>query len=158
LKSVISSYEKLKEGDILEETWILAYQHASCFRGISFQELKRTFDACDRDKLLKLHPLPQRDTTQNLNPFTVFRGCVGDEFQPGMSWTTCLYQAIKYPKRSRMFSHYDGGSNQRCSVWVALVEPSEIYCYLTHFEPEFIVCPKTYWKLCLPQEVFASSL
>jgi hypothetical protein len=155
LKDVIQNREQLRQDESLEEKWVLAYQHAPCFRDIPFSDLKMMFDACDRNKLLGMYPLPQREVGQSLNPFTVFRGCVGSEFQPGMSWTTCLYQAIKYPKGYRTAGYYNNGSSHECSVWVALVEPSEIYCYLTHYEPEFIVCPKACWKIDIPQEKFA---
>jgi hypothetical protein len=71
-----------------------------------------------------------------------------------MSWTTCLYQAIKYPKRARDFNWYVNDAGQPCSVWVAMVEKDDIYCYFNHYDPEFIVCPKEYWKIDIPQKFF----
>jgi len=154
VKNIISNYREIQEKGELENQWIEAYLHATSFRGISFEDLKKVFDACDKNKLQAQYSLPQRDPCQNLNPFTVFRGCVGDDFRPGMSWTTCLHQAIKYPKHARMKGYYGDDANERCSVWVALVEKSQIYCYLNHYEPEFIVCPEEYWKIDIPQNSF----
>jgi len=109
INSIISNLEDLKIKGLLEEKLIHAYLHAEKFEGIKFEDLKRVFDARDKEILQQLYGLPQRDRCQNLNPFTVFRGCVGNEFREGMSWTTCLYQAIKYPKRARLFNWYDNG-------------------------------------------------
>lgn len=158
VKEVISNYKELKEKGELEEKWIDAYLHASHFRDIPHQDLKAIFDACDQSRLKKIseqrygHPI--RSSSQNLNPFTVFRGCLGNEFRSGMSWTIDLYQAIKYPKRAKLHNFYGASEHQICSIWVALVEKDEIYCYLNHYEPEFIVCPEKYWKVDVPQELF----
>ncbi len=158
VKNVISNREKLRNKGILEEKWIEAYLHTSCFKDIPFEDLKKMFDACDKETLKKISQEqrghPYGDVHNSLQPLTIFRGCVGDAFRPGMSWTTDLSQAIKYPKRAKMYDWYGGDANQRCSVWVALVEKDELYCYLHHYEPEFIVCPQNYWKIDLPQEYF----
>ena len=150
---IISHLEDLKAEGCLEEKLIPAYLHAENLQGISFVDLKKLFDACDKTVLQQQaeqqgHQPPIRDVSQKLNPFTVFRGCVGNEFREGMSWTTDLYQAIKYPKRAK------NGADQSCSVWCALVEMDGIYCYLNHYEPELIVCPEEYWKVDIPQRFF----
>lgn len=157
--NLISNLETLKTQGCLEEKLIPAYVHAEHFSGVSFADLKRLFDACDKKALQKEaerqgYQMPIRDTSQKLNPFTVFRGCVGSEFRDGMSWTTDLYQAIKYPKRAKLFNWYGDDAGQPCSVWCALVEKAEVYCYLSHHEPEFIACPKDYWRVDIPQELF----
>jgi hypothetical protein len=90
--------ERFKSQGSLEEDL-----HASNFKGLLFQDLKALFDSCDKAVLQQQaeqqgHQAPIRDASQQLNPFSVFRGCVGNEFRQGMSWTTDLYQAIKYPK------------------------------------------------------------
>jgi hypothetical protein len=154
---VILNMDDLKQEGRLEEEWIEAYLFSSCFLNVPFADLKKVFDACDREKLQKLRPLPSRDPSQNHNPFTVFRGCVGSEFREGMSWTTDLYQAIKYPKHAKLYELYPNIDNEPCSVWVALVYASEIYCCLKRNEPEFIVCPVSYWRVDIPQELFSYS-
>jgi len=159
LISLFSNLESLKAQRCLEEKLISAYLHAENLQGISFVDLKKLFDACDKTVLQQQaeqqgHKPLTRDVSQRLNPFTVFRGCVGNEFREGMSWTTDLYQAIKYPKRAKSFNWYGNDADQPCSVWCALVELDEIYCYLNHYEPEFIVCPEDYWRVDIPQRFF----
>lgn len=156
---LLSNLEKFLEAGVLEEKLIPAYLHAKNFKGIDAKDLKKLFDTCDKEVLKQEakkqgHYIPERDTSQKLNPYTVFRGCVGNEFREGMSWTTDLYQAIKYPKRAKSFNWYGNDADQPCSVWCALIEIEEIYCYLNHYDPEFIVCPKDYWKVDIPQRFF----
>jgi hypothetical protein len=43
---------------LLEEKLIQAYLHAGNLKGIRFEDLKKVFDACDRQKLKRLKPLP----------------------------------------------------------------------------------------------------
>lgn len=156
---IISNLEDLKAEGCLEEKLIPAYMHARNFKDILFEDLKSLFDACDKTILQQQakqqgHLPPIRDGSQKLNPFTVFKGCVGNEFREGMSWTTDLYQAIKYPKRAKSFNWYGKDADQSCSIWCALVEMDEVYCYLNHYEPELIVCPEEYWKVDIPQRFF----
>lgn len=159
LINLLSNLKEFKAQGCLEEKLIPAYLHAENLKGVTFADLRKLFDACDkeilREKAAEQGHLPLvRDSSQNQNPFTVFRGCVGSEFRDGMSWTTDLYQAIKYPKRAKLFNWYGNDADKPCSVWCSLVEKEEIYCFLNHFEPEIIVCPKTYWKVDIPQELF----
>lgn len=159
LRYIISNREYLKTIGQLESQWINRYVNATCFKGIPFKDLKGVFDACDRKKLWQAaedqgQELPIRSYSHAGNPWTVFRGCVGSAFREGMSWTTDLYQAIKYPKRAKNFNWYGSDSGQPCSVWCALVEADEVYCIINQFEPEFIVCPKTYWRVDIPQSMF----
>jgi hypothetical protein len=158
INNIISNFRVYQEQGNLEKKLIHAYLHSSHFENIPCEDLKMIFDACDKERLKiiseEFYGTPVRAVGQNLNPFTVFRGCVGDDFRPGLSWTTDLYQAIKYPKRAKLSNFYKSSTHERCSVWVSLVERDEIYCYLNHYEPEFIVYPKKYWKVDIPQELF----
>ncbi|MBL1404840.1 MAG: hypothetical protein COC00_002565 [Rhizobiales bacterium] len=159
IKDIISNFESLKAKGELEEKLIPAYLHARHFEGIPFETLKNLFDSCDRELLLQKakehgYDKPERHHSQSSNPFTIFRGCVGNDFREGISWTTDLYQAIKYPKLSKINQSYGNNDKQPCSIWCALVEKDEVYCYLSHYEPELIVCPKTYWRVDVPQKIF----
>ncbi len=151
LKFIVRNYKELHKQGCLEANWIDAYLHAFNFRSITFETIKAIFDQCGKSKLRSLHPLPQKYNAKHPR-FSLFRGCAANRCHKGMSWTSSLDKAIWYAAYHKEYEHYSGTGE--CSVYTTTVNSGDIYCYLGRNEPEFIVSPKTWWKIDIPQTEF----
>lgn len=155
---IIRNYKNLAGIGCLERSWITAYVQGSLWpENLTFEMMKAIFDACDKAILGDLHPVTEDHVPilerGKYHCITVFRGCPSPAYRPGMSWTTNLGKALWYAAHHRA---YDNAipDDQECSVYAAIVTKKDIYCLLTHYEPEYIVVPEKYWKIDVPQEEF----
>lgn len=154
---IIKNYQTLAEMGHLERNWITAYVQGSWPEILTFETMKAIFDACNRNTLNSLYPVTEDHLPilerGKYHCITLFRGCSSPDYIPGMSWTTNLSKAIWYAAYSR--AHNDSIPDiQECSVYATIVTKDDIYCFLTRYEPEYIVVPKKYWKIDVPQEEF----
>lgn len=153
LQFIISNHQVLAEIGCLERNWTESYLLASHFNEIPFPLIKSIFDACDRKVLQSQYPVPALPFSIQ-NTFSLFRGCVGEDFQQGLSWTTSLDKAIWYAAQHRDYKHYGKDGLVNCSVYVTTVTPDDIYCCFNKNELEFITYSEKFWKIIVPQKEF----
>jgi hypothetical protein len=145
---VLRNYMQLAELGILEPNWMMAYTHASNFGGVSLSLLQEIFDACDKNILQQDYPLPPL-TRLDGHRFSLFRGCAGPEHRMGMSWVPSLDKAIWYA------AHHAALRNlTKLAVYAATVDRAEIYCRGDHYDYDYIVRPKTWWRVDVPDAEF----
>jgi hypothetical protein len=157
LEFSLANYLQLKELGILERNWIAAYVHASNFDGISLSRLQAIFDACNRTVLQENFPIQGSDRYSNYQRFSLFRGCAGPDHRKGMSWTSSLDTAIRYATRHAAIhaAHHPGRPKlDDVAVYAALVDRSEIYCCVEHYDLDYIVHPAEWWRVDVPAEMF----
>lgn len=153
LKFIINNCKALLSIGCLERNWIEAYIKASHFRGIPVEVIKSVFDACDRQVLQSIYPVPNLPNRIQ-GTFSLFRGCVGDSFQQGLSWTSSIDKAIWYAAQHRDYNHYHAEKTVNCSLYVTSMSPENVYCSPRENEPEFITYSKKWWKIEVPQSEF----
>lgn len=149
MQFILENYLTLAEIGHLERNWMQAYVFASDFNHIPLEMLQKIFDICDRKKLQELYPIPPANNGSITECWSLFRGCAGSDHRMGMSWTSSLSKALWYAAWHKEYKNL-----HNCCVYATIVEQSEIYCYLERNEPEFIVSPKSWWKIEIPQSEF----
>ena len=149
LRAVMLNWECLQRRGTLEISWMTAYMHADHFADIALDELQQMFDRCDRAALKGRYPIPKGDHFSNGQRFSLFRGVAGPNHRMGMSWTWSLDKAIWYATQ-----HVEHRGLTGPTVYAAAVDCSEIYCCGEHYEWEFIVRPRDWWKVNVPAAEF----
>lgn len=145
LDFIVRNYRALARLHVLEPAWLDCYVHSSHFNSYGVETINAIFDACDRQRLRTLKPMPQIAGDRA----TLFRGCAGPVHTLGMSWTSSLDKAIWYAAHHA--THYDLAD---CAVYVVTIPVSEIYCRLDHYEHDCIVHPPSAWRVDVPTEEF----
>ncbi len=153
LAFVLRNYKRLAELGILERNWMTAYVHASHLNDYPLARIRDVFDTCDKAILQKHYPIPATPSLGSPR-FSIFRGCAGPDHRMGMSWITSLDKAIWYASQH---AEYRDLTNQ--AVYATTVDRSEIYCcgddhYDRNEHKEYIVLPKTWWKVTVPISEF----
>ncbi|KKC28006.1 hypothetical protein [Sphingomonas sp. SRS2] len=146
---IIRNYPMLAEMGMLEDAWVSAYLSKSHFADHGAEIVRAIFEACDSAKLRELKPVADSVNISKSGRVSLFRGCAGPSHSMGMSWTTSLDKAIYYAAHKAAF--YDQPS---LAVYAATVGLDEIYCRFDRNEEEFIVVPKTWWKVDVPDAEF----
>ena len=146
---ILKNFKPLSVMNVLEESWMQAYTHASNFEGIPLDTLQEIFDACDKKILQKNYPIYTGDNFSNGERFSLFRGCAGPKHMEGMSWTSSLDKAIWYAAHHA--EYYDMGN---VAVYAAAVNRNEIYCCGNHYDYDYIVRPTEFWRIEIPQNEF----
>jgi hypothetical protein len=160
LQFVLSNYKQLSDHGILEQNWMHAYLNASHLNDAPLSLLQEIFDACDKRVLQKHYPipalywLPDSDSLGMLasrrgERFSLFRGCAGPEHRMGMSWIASLDKAIWYAAR-----HAACYQLTNLAVYATTVHRDEIYCCGSQYDFDFIVRPKTWWPVDVPESEF----
>jgi len=135
--------------NILECNWMQTYMNSTNFEQTSLKDLKNVFDLCDKNVLQKMYPVPSLNPEISTDRYTLFRGCAGPYHKKGMSWTSSLDYAIHFAARHVSFHKLSNPA-----VYATTVHISEIYCYGNRHENDFIVLPKKWWKVEIPEEEF----
>jgi hypothetical protein len=146
---VLANYRHLAKLGTLEINWMPAYLHASHFNAVSLSALQEVFDTCNRHILQNSFPIYVGDHFSRGERFSLFRGCAGPEHRKGMSWTSSLDKAIWYAAHHA--AYYD---LENVAVYATVVERSEIYCCGDHYDFDYIVHPKVWWKVDVPASEF----
>lgn len=149
LQFILSNYKALAKLEVLEFNWMLAYTHASHFAATPVDELQKVFDACSKEILQKRYPVYVGDHFSNGERFSLFRGCAGPEHRKGLSWTASLDKAIWYAAH-----HAEWYGLRDVAVYATTVSRDEIYCCGNHYDFDFVVHPKTWWKIDIPESEF----
>jgi hypothetical protein len=149
LSFIIRNYRLLSKLGCLEAPWLDAYVHTSHFNEWGFSLIKDVFDACDRNRLLELKPLGLTVAPYASDRLTLFRGCAGPVHNMGMSWTPSLDKAIWYAAH-----HAEYYELANLAVYVTTVQITEMYCRLDHYDQDFIVCPRSAWRVAVPAGEF----
>jgi hypothetical protein len=148
LQFVLSNYKQLSDHGILEQNWMQAYLHASNFNDVPLALLQQVFDTCDKNILQTHYPMPTISRLSG-HRFSFFRGCAGPEHRMGMSWLTSLDKAIWYA------AHHAALHNLTdLAVYAAAVDRAEIYCSGNHYDYDYIVRPKVWWRVDVPTSEF----
>ncbi|MBD2072341.1 hypothetical protein H6F86_00130 [Phormidium sp. FACHB-592] len=146
---IVKNFKILSSIGILEQNWFLAYTHSSHFEDVSLDLVQEIFDTCDRKILQEKYPIYVGDHFSNGERFSLFRGCAGPIHKKGMSWTSSLDKAIWYAAHHA--EHYD---LDNVAVYAAVVSREDIYCCGDHYDHDFIVRPKEWWRIEVPQSEF----
>jgi hypothetical protein len=160
LQFVLSNYKRLSDHGILEQNWMQAYLHASHLNDVSLSLLQEIFDACDKQVLQKHYPipvlywLPDSDwlgvlASRRGERISLFRGCAGPEHRMGMSWIASLDKAIWYAAKHAAYYQLTN-----LAVYATTVHRDEIYCCGYQYDFDFIVRPKTWWPVDVPESEF----
>jgi hypothetical protein len=146
---VLRNYRRLAELRVLERNWVPAYLQASQFDAVPLAVLQEVFDSCNRRVLQEHFPIYVGDHFSRGERFSLFRGCAGPEHRKGMSWTSSLDKAIWYAAHHA--AYYD---LKNLAVYAAVVDRSEICCCGDHYDFDYIVHPKMWWKVDVPTAEF----
>jgi len=149
LEFILRNYRLLAELRALEMNWVPAYLHASHFNAVPLSVLQEVFDTCNRDTLQEHFPIYVGDHFSRGERFSLFRGCAGPEHRMGMSWTSSLDKAIWYAAHHAAYYKLEN-----VAVYATVVNRSEIYCCGDHYDFDYIVHPKTWWKVAVPASEF----
>lgn len=149
MQFIVENYETLASIGHLEKNWIQAYLKSNNLNNIPLEILKKIFDACDREQLQKLYPIPDATNSSKTECWNLFRGCAGINHRMGMSWTTSMSKALWYAAWHKVHNNLNN-----CAVYATIAEKKDIYCYLDDNEPEFILHPRTWWKIDIPETEF----
>lgn len=149
LEFVLRNYGLLSKLGVLELSWMQAYVHASHFNHIPLASLQKVFDACNRQILQEHYPIPGRGRFSSGERFSLFRGCAGPDHRMGMSWLHSLDKAIWYA--AHHVAYYELANP---AVYAAVVARDEIYCCADHYDIDYIVCPKAWWRVDVPISEF----
>ncbi|CAN1211569.1 Cytosolic protein [Tumidithrix helvetica PCC 7403] len=149
LDFIVKNFRALSSIGVLEQNWMDAYTHASNFEDIPLDLMQEIFDTCDRELLQKNYPIYVGDHFNNGERFSLFRGCAGLIHKKGMSWTSSLDIAIWYAAHHAEYYDLDN-----VAVYAAVVNREEIYCCGCHYDYDFIVRPKEWWRIEVPQSEF----
>lgn len=146
---ILSNYKTLAKLGVLERNWMLAYTHESHFAATSMSQLQCVFDACSKEVLQKFYPICAGDDFSNGERFSLFRGCAGPNHRRGFSWTASLDKAIWYAAHHAEYYGLDD-----VAVYTTVVRRDEIYCCGNHYDFDYIVYPRTWWKINIPRSEF----
>ena len=146
---ILANYKVLATLGVLEDNWMQAYTHASNFADTPLDKLKQVFDACSKEVLQKSYPIYVGDHFSNGERFSLFRGCAGPEHRMGLSWTASLDKAIWYAAKHAAYCNLSD-----VAAYTTVVNRSEIYCCGNHYDFDYIVHPRTWWKIDIPQSEF----
>lgn len=149
LEFIIENFKPLSAMGVLEESWMQAYIHASHFDNFSLDLIHEIFITCDKNKLQQKYPIYVGDHFCNGKRFSLFRGCAGPNHKNGMSWTSSLDKAIWYATH-----HAEHYSLVNTTVYAAVVDRDEIFCCGNHYDYDFIVRPKEWWPIEIPESEF----
>jgi len=145
---VLRNYKRLANLGILEQNWMTAYLHSSHFKDVPLSLLQEVFDTCDRAILQKHYPIPDLPRLSG-DRFSLFRGCAGPDHRMGMSWLTSLDQAIWYAAHHVAYYNLTNPA-----VYAAVVDRAEIYCCGDHYDFDYVVFPKAWWRVDVPLSEF----
>jgi hypothetical protein len=147
-KFVLRNYKRLAELEILVRNWMTAYLHESHLNDVPLSTLQDVFNTCDKAVLQQYYPIPAIPRLSG-ERFSLFRGCAGPDHRMGMSWLTSIDKAIWYATH-----HAELYGLNNLAVYVAAVDREEIYCCGGHYDYDYIVCPKAWWRVNVPSEEF----
>jgi hypothetical protein len=149
LPFVMRNYRQLAALGILEVNWMPAYTHASHLNDYPLSLVREVFEACDRRILQQHYPISAGDKDFGETRYSLFRGCAGPQHRMGMSWTVSLDKAIWYAAK-----HAASQNLTNVAVYAAVGDRSEIYCCGDHYDRDYIVLPKEWWKIDVPIDEF----
>jgi hypothetical protein len=149
LSFTVRNFKPLSLIGALEQSWMLAYTHASNFEDFSLDTIQSVFEACDKKILQENYPIYVGDHFSDGERFSLFRGCAGPIHKKGMSWTSSLDKAIWYAAHHAEFYSVDN-----LAVYAAVVNREDIYCCGNHYDYDFIVNPKELWRIEVPESEF----